>query len=334
MAPRKSTGELDVRVLLKEDGNVTLTSTDGNPLPEPLERTTKKQHGEAIRAWLEEHCHSINDALMSRVNIHLKTPAPETNEVFRPAAFSSPAPVAPEEQTIGVVGRLFLSRRAKVEQQNEEAIAAYRRELARWEGKKAEFEESEERRRLVFEKLRHTERDVMYQYLSDVLQSLAWPGETTVSFQLANEGDTIYADVDLPEIEDFPRKTATQAARGLRLNMKEASDKQTRMSYSTHVHGIGFRIIGVAFYSLPRVNQVVLSAYSQRPDRATGGLRDEYLYSVRVHRSEWSLIDFSGLERLDVVESLGRFDTRRNVQRSGELEPIEPFSPEEGDWTN
>jgi hypothetical protein len=71
----------------------------------------------------------------------------------------------------------------------------------------------------------------------------------------------------------------------------------------------------------------VLSAYSQRPDRATGHVTDEYLYSVQVDREKWSRINFDNLRNLDVVEAFSQFNIKRNITKTGGLKPIEPFGP-------
>ncbi len=321
-------GQMNVSISIKNDGRLMFASPDGVPLPSNVENTTKKEHAETIRAWLEGQCAEINDVLDACVNIHTRSPAPEANERFRPAEFSLPMPELPKERSPGLAARFLASKRAEVERENQEAVATYERNVAEWNKKKAEFLEAEQRRKVIFEKLRHTDPVVMDEYLSQVLQSLSWPGETNVTFELTGQGQTIFIDIDLPEIDDFPRRSATVAARGLRLNVKELSEKETRTNYARHVHGIGFRIAAVAFYSLPAVNQVVLSAYSQRPDKSTGGLRDEYLYSVRVLRSEWSRIDFGGLHRIDPIEALQCFEIRQLLTKTGELAPIEPFAPE------
>lgn len=72
-----------------------------------------------------------------------------------------------------------------------------------------------------------------------------------------------------------------------------------------HVHGIGFRIIGEAFAMLPKADEVVLSGYSRRPDKSTGEVQDQYLYSVRVSRNEWARINFANLDDVDPAEALG-----------------------------
>jgi len=133
-------------------------------------------------------------------------------------------------------------------------------------------------------------------------------------------------DVDLPEIEDMPRRTAAVPARGYKVSVKDMSPTQVQRLYMRHVHGVGFRIIGEAFADLPRLNEIVLSAYSQRADPSTAQVRDEYLYSVRVTREQWQRIDFDKLDNLDVVEALARFELRREMTKAGKFKTVEPFA--------
>lgn len=50
---------------------------------------------------------------------------------------------------------------------------------------------------------------------------------------------------------------------------------------------MGIRLIGECFACAPSVERVVLSAFTQVPDAATGGIEDKYLYSVQVSREAW-----------------------------------------------
>ena len=93
----------------------------------------------------------------------------------------------------------------------------------------------------------------------------------------------------------------------------------------THVHGVGFRLIGETFAALPTAQRVTLSGYSQRSDPATGRIRDDYLYSVRVNRDDWARIDFEKLSMVDVVESLTLFELRRKMSKTGVFKPIDPY---------
>jgi hypothetical protein len=132
-------------------------------------------------------------------------------------------------------------------------------------------------------------------------------------------------DVDLPEIEDLPRRLTSVPERGYKLTTKELKGKALQELYARHVHGIGFRIIGEVFATLPTVEQVSLSAFTQRDDNATGQRLDTYIYSVRVPRSEWIKLNFKNLPGVDVAACFDRLELRRKIGRNGVFAPIEPF---------
>lgn len=150
-----------------------------------------------------------------------------------------------------------------------------------------------------------------------------------MSFDVTNSGESVWIDVDLPEIEDMPGSIASVASRGFRINTKKLSGSDSRRLYMTHVHGVGFRLTSEAFHTLPKVNQVTLSRYSQRPSKATGQLEDDYLYSVAIHRPQWNRIAFNSLEKVDPVEALAIGSIRRKMTKTGIFSPITPFSPAE-----
>lgn len=166
----------------------------------------------------------------------------------------------------------------------------------------------------------------METHLEAVLQGIVWPRETTVSLEVSEDRRRVTIDVDLPEVEQLPRKTAAVPARGFRLSIKEMSPTNVQKLYMRHVHGIGFRIIGESFAALQAVEEVSLSAYTQRADKATGHVSDHYLYSVRVERTRWKEINFAALTEIDVVEALARFELRREMTKTGVFRPIEPFA--------
>jgi hypothetical protein len=159
-----------------------------------------------------------------------------------------------------------------------------------------------------------------------VLGRVEWPRETVVSVEVDYTATGVLIDVDLPEIEDMPDKSATVAARGLKLNIKDRSAAQRRREYVTHVHGVAFRVIGEVFAALPRIDHVLASGFSQRADRSTGQASNEYLFSVRVARSAWAALNFSRVADLDLPSCLGKFDIRRNMTSTGVFKPIEPFT--------
>ena len=109
------------------------------------------------------------------------------------------------------------------------------------------------------------------------------------------------------------------------VTIKTLSDSKVTQLYMRHVNGIVFRLLGETFAYLPTIEEIVLSGYSQRPNKATGQIQDEYLYSVKVTRDAWSKLDFTNLSAIDVAESLGQFELRREMTKNGRFSAIEPY---------
>jgi len=102
--------------------------------------------------------------------------------------------------------------------------------------------------------------------LEDALNSLSWPRETLVSYQISDNGQQVWLDVDLPEIEDLPQRVASVASGGKKLNIKKKPAKQLQLEYAQHIHGIVFRLAGIVFATLPAARTAVISGFSQRLD--------------------------------------------------------------------
>ena len=108
------------------------------------------------------------------------------------------------------------------------------------------------RRRFLEEEIFHSV-PAMERHLEDTLADINWPRETQVSLDVSDDGKSVFMDVDLPEIEQLPAKTASVRLRAYSLSVKDMSHTQVRELYMKHVHGIGFRILGETFAALPTV---------------------------------------------------------------------------------
>lgn len=166
----------------------------------------------------------------------------------------------------------------------------------------------------------------MQELLEQRLGVIVWPKETTVAVEVSGDGAALALDVDLPEIEHMPSKRAILGARSWDLSLRDAGEVATRKLYMQHVHALGFRIIGEAFAALPTVRTIVFSAYSQRTDRGSGHVNDDYLYSLRVSREQWRTLRFDALDQIDPAEAMARFDLRRNMSATGVFKPVVPFT--------
>jgi len=207
------------------------------------------------------------------------------------------------------------------------ALQRYAELRRAWEGRKKDHEAEEADRKARFPQLLRTDAEVMNKTLEDAFNSLSWPRETLVSYQIMHHGQQIWLDVDLPEIEDLPQKLASVAATGKKLNIKKKSLKQLQLDYAQHIHGIAFRLAGTVFAMLPTASMAIISGFSQRLDSSTGNVNDEYLFSVRVEREKYSSINFDSLDKVNPVEAMGGFEIRRKLTSTGVFKAIDPFEP-------
>jgi len=311
---------------VSDDGTVTFLDSNEQPLSSYLVDKAKREKGEQIRGFIERQCAKFNEETKQLGEIHLHTPKPTERIQYKARDFDILPPVKPAPTPHGLLGWLFESTRTRIDAQNVDAAAMYQKTLTEWQGQKATFEADEAARKHLLEERVYSEVDAMETILEGALAGIAWPRETKVSAEVRQSGQLAMLDVDLPEIEDMPKKTASYPSRGYRINMKEMPAAQRQRLYMQHVHAIGFRVIGETFAVLPKAFTVILSAYSQRPNKATGAIGDEYLYSVSVRRSDWAMINFDNLAALDVVSALERFELRRDMTKAGAFHAIEPIS--------
>lgn len=345
--------ELEVALSLESDGELRFTTKDGILLPETLVREAKRQQKRLILSWLEEQAIAHNGLLDGLANIHLHTPPPDTRISYVCRHFPEPPPVVinyesfdkekPSPPTAKWWGKLLPSKlreqqetyereldkwaqaKQRFEDEQEKSQKLYVRRLAEYRAREKAFNEKEMEWKRVVEETRLTDRDAMASFLEESLQSITWPRETIISFELDDSGQQVWIDVDLPEVEDLPETQAKVNKRSMRLDYKKLSQLDTRRRYAQHIHAVVFRIVGEVFISLPTALNVVISGYSQRAQPATGHTQDDYLLSAIVERSKWEAINFSNLEAVDVVQCFDQFTLRRDLSRSMILTAIEPF---------
>jgi hypothetical protein len=315
-----------LRVALDDDARVRILDGDDRPLPDDLAGRIRRAHREEIRAWLVRQCEHWNQGIDEILSPHLSTPPPEPPPTFHPTPFERPRPVPPDPRSPGLLGRILSSRAEQIEEENQGALLSWEEEVAKWEKVRAHFRREEARRRDRFERGRFEDVAVMEELLGEAMRALRWPRETEICFEVRSEGELVLLDVDLPPRSEMPTHEARPATRQYRVLVEERSDRQRRLEYSRHIHGVLFRVAGEVFHQLPRTRSVVASGFTQWPDGATGGVRDDYLVSARIARSRWSDIHFDNLAALDLPKAFERFELRREMSATDIFQPIDPFS--------
>lgn len=115
------------------------------------------------------------------------------------------------------------------------------------------------------------------------------------------------------------------APKQVKLIPRKLSDTRQRKLYRNHVHSIAIRVLGAVFARLPTVQEACVSGYRQITDFATGGKRDQYLYSVKVTREQCSKIHFDKLEQVDPFAAMEAFVLRRDMTKTGIFRDIQPL---------
>lgn len=362
----RQTQTLSVKFMLDEEtGKTWYEGQNGEPLSEEIIAITKKQNKETIVKILDSESNKFNHKLDFLLQLHLETPPPDTTISYTPVLFLKSMPVPPHESNYIVdkpaqpdqKGHTFLTKRIsilgnRVEEANKKIMDEYRQLVEnaeqsqqqldkkliqdrqryeednfQWKKEKEKFEQHQIRLKEYVEIERLTNIEAMQGFLEEHLDAIEWPLETNVSFEVHNGGTQVWIDVDLPEIEMMPINVAKVNHNKLNLTINELSKKQQKQNYLTHIHSLGFRLIGETFVALPSVQEIIMSGYSQRSDRRTGHIEDEYLFSVKVQRNVWEKINFSRLNFLNVVDCFETFELLRKTSKLGDIIPIEPFKP-------
>lgn len=309
-----------------DTGKLVYSDADGNPLPVGLERKAKRESKAATQQLLAEAERQINSELEALTTIHLQSPSPSSPLPFQKVEFGEPEPTCPPLPRRGFWGTLIRPLGTKREQRAIQISEAHQSQHDAWKKREAEHLKFQSKLFIQHGAAQGGDVAAMEVVFSDRLAMLEWPYETIVAFDMVSP-QVVALDVDLPEIEDLPVRECSIAASGNKLNIRNLTDKKKRLVYYAHIHSIGFRLLSEVFALLPTVQWVLLSAYSQRIDKATGQENDEYLYSSKVDRATFSSKNFDTLEAINPAEAFSRFELRRQATQTGIIKAIEPFNP-------
>lgn len=352
---------LDCAVSIDTEGNFSFKTRAGQPITDPRTINAIKSSAQwpairddlrlKFRAYSRKTAKDMNDALEQLETIHTLCRKVMTAEEFRAfvetplpfeyhrAEFMKPAPMLdtylPQARQIAAqqVKGLFMSKK-RDEVALRIASQMMQDDRVGWEAEKAAFDlEQWQKQQAAFQqyqadaaqraeelvRLLAGEQEALESAISQWLAELELPVEASAAFQL--KGETLYLDLDLPEIEDIPSQQATLAADGS-VKVKERTQKAARASYATCVFGLGIFMTAMMFNFSPRIRQVVLSAYTQRRDKQ-GNLVDDYIYSVKYLREGFEGRD---LGAVDPEEFFLEFENRCLMTKTKIFKSIEPYA--------
>ena len=352
----------EIHLVITDTGIVEAHNEQGLRMPSRYVKEAEQMNPSGFQIFLQNECDAVNTLSKELSGLVLTIPEPKYRPTLLNRPFTTPqpkkdinpvtipdAPTAPQPPVVTWLDKIlpFLQSQKTIRYENDmqeysQALEKYKylqnqhvieqtRIDRSYENTLTNYSNLRQKHELetrdLQEKREHLLRedaDTIYEVFEDAIREVAWPRETVVAFSIHDSGRLIFIDVDLPEIEDFPVSEAI--IDGQRLRIKKFPLTAQRSLYAHHIGSIGLLLCGIAFSRLPGIRQVVVSAYSQRTNRATGVINDEYLYSCVMSRRNFSQINFSGLDKLDPMEALALGNLRCNKTKTNLFKPIEPFN--------
>lgn len=146
------------------------------------------------------------------------------------------------------------------------------------------------------------------------------PLSIDAQYEYQSDCRTLLVDLDLPEIEDLPQEKLVQLKSGV-VKSKAKTQKELRGEYVQCVFGFCVFVLTSLLSISPAIDSMVLSAYTQRPDK-NGDIVDDYIVSMKVSRDA---ICGLHVEDFDPKELCLGFETRCKMTQTGIFKAIAPF---------
>ncbi|MFN7251094.1 MAG: DUF4236 domain-containing protein [Anaerobacillus sp.] len=222
----------------KTSQTLVFVDEDGLRVDPAVERDIKRKFHEDIQRIYDQKEQEINEHTTKLLKLHKETLQEKSAGELRDLARKSVSldvqmPNQREiieelrvefEEGLRFFERLSLlfpkKRKAFLEKVKNEAEQQYLHELKLFQQAKEEYEEAKLKRLAKVEKVIAGEPVAMELWLEDFLAELDFPLDTNVSFNILS-ADTIYLDVDLPQMEEIPLTKAEILKLKFKKNHKE-----------------------------------------------------------------------------------------------------------------
>lgn len=210
----------------------------------------------------------------------------------------------------------------------------FNEEHAKWELSKKAFEEIEatkaSKENKKYEDLYAAQKaelqgvlagdlDFVTTRIDALLESLQMPVEFSVSYEYIEEEGLLKVLLDLPEIENYPKKKGTILANG-KLSVKNKTKFEQNEEYATSVTGLAFFFAGMFFNVSTKITKICVNGYTQRINGKTGNTEDQYVYSVLFDREKFSTLNYA---KINPIEAISTFPCSFEYTKTGELKTID-----------
>ncbi|MDO9035768.1 MAG: DUF4236 domain-containing protein [Methanoregula sp.] len=339
-----------VSIEMDDEGNIFVSDENGQPLDESLLRKLKRteSYKETLKSHNQELFYRIEREKDKFINIYKRTPPffckndwlaelhrIESELVNRKKYLDiRPSEEKCREELLKIatekIHSIFFWTNAKKREEyvNQNFSIYYADKLSDYESKKVNFEREEaekiegllKRKQEITENILPGDPQFILDSISGLLQNLSLPIDFSIDYQLSSE-KTLNIDIDLPEIEDLPTTKATILKSG-KTSVKNKTQTELNQEYATCVCGLAFYFSGNFFAISPTISMIEISGYTQRIDKKTDRLQDDYIYSIKIDRKTIEQLNFHIIDPFDAFQ---HFEHQLSLKTNFEMKTITPF---------
>jgi hypothetical protein len=353
--------KVQVSIGLDEKGNPTLTITDstGRPITdETILRRVKRseKYKQSVDGLIEAKKLEIDEETNKFINISKYTPEIIIESVVRDEFETlKPQTYVSQEYTIQIPTKEIITQELAVEAKEkiknilfwknkklretyifENLESRFQLKVDEWTKSKQLFIETENANKVAkdkefyedyavtkkeFQEVLQGDTNYVTEKIEAILSDIILPVEFSVSYEYHPELNQLKIDLDLPEIENMPQDKANVLSSG-KISIKQKTQKELKQQYSQCVSGISFYLGGTFFNISTAIKEILISGYTQRTNKATGIIEDQYIYSLKLTRDKFSSLNF---EKVDPIEAFSNFENNRILSSSYDFKTIVPW---------
>lgn len=353
-----------LKPLIDEKGQLSVKTNTGDLLSVAEIEKLNQELPQLIRCWVEELALNINGPLSDYISVPIEAPLIKDDlPAYVPVEFSEeqpqrpelaslpPEPPYPQPPAIRLWHKLIPGRQQQMAREHQAALHEWQTAKLRWKAETHQVKATADRARQRYKayssvwkarKLAHdaeqqvyaeqfatlllNDESLMTEILIAELNQLDWPRKTALNFQLDLNQHILWLDVELPTLELVSDQVAEIVNGHPALKVRTKSEQQRLDEYAEYVYATVLRLVGVALGSLPVMETVVISGYTQRQDTDTGFEVDEFLISVKADRQTYLQLTFDEANSDSLKLLLDKLNLKVSTQQEG-FQSVQPFDP-------
>lgn len=192
----------------------------------------------------------------------------------------------------------------------------YDKEIESWKKEREDFYDN---LRQSLQNVIDGDRDYVITAIGSLFPDDELPMEYFVDYTYEEEKGKVMVDLDLPEIEDLPDRKIVLTPTGKKsIRMKGQTD--LRSDYAHCVFGLAMYVAHLIFNVSMKVQEIEISAFTQRKEANSAVATDQYVFVVSFTRELFSKIDF---DRLSALQIMDFFQHHFNMTKSFDMKTID-----------